>query len=455
MKGFKNTIDDLHRILGQGHVKTDPASVAEYAVDGMIPQAIVYPRDPEQIAQVVKLANREDLAVIPWGSGSKVATGNPPSRLDLVICTSRLDAITDMDISNLTLTAEAGVRLKDLQLRLASEEGRCFLPIDPPFVERATMGGFIATNSSGPRRLLYGLPRDMVLGVRFVAPNGEIVRAGGKTVKNVSGYDVSKLMIGSWGTLGILCEMTLRLMPLPERMETLLFPFDAFADASGFVENLFESKLLPAAVEVMNSLFLRELGFDGSASAGSGSYVVGVALEGFWESVGRMAKEMKEMALRTGAREDTLLQEERHCAFWLAFSNIASSLINRFGAVIRAQLNYPISEWKEIVPYVDTVLTDHDIQHTIVAHAGSGVCLINLQIEQEDPKQMGDVTRALKTLAEHIIQKGGNVMIQKAPAPLKGQIPIWGQGPPDLVIMKRIKEQLDPFQIMCPGRFVV
>jgi glycolate oxidase FAD binding subunit len=455
VKDFKNTIDDLHRILGQGHVKTDRASLAEYVVEGMIPQAIVYPRDPEEIAEIVKLANRENLVVIPWGSGSKVAAGNPSSRLDLVICTSRLDAITDMDISNLTVTAEAGVRLKDLQLRLASEEGRCFLPIDPPFVDRTTMGGLIATNSSGPRRLIYGLPRDMVLGVRFVAPNGQIVRAGGKTVKNVSGYDVSKLMIGSWGTLGILCEMTLRLMPLPERMETLLFPFDAFANASAFVENLFESNLLPAAVEVMNSLVLRELGFDGSASAGSGGYVVGVALEGFRESVARMAKEMKETAINAGARGDTLLQEEMHRAFWLGFSNMASSLVNRFGGLVTAQLNYPISEWKEVVPCVDTALADYDIQHTLVADAGSGVCLINLHIEEEDPKEMRDAVRALRTLSGRVTQTGGNVMIQRVPAPLKGQIPIWGQDRPDLVIMKRIKKELDPRQIMCAGRFVV
>ncbi|MFH1242971.1 MAG: FAD-binding oxidoreductase [Pseudomonadota bacterium] len=455
MKNFKNTIDDLHRILGQGHLKTDPASLAEYVVEGMIPQAIVYPRDPEEIAEIVKLANRENLAVIPWGSGSKVAAGNPPSRLDLVICTSRLDAITDMDISNLTVTAEAGVRLKDLQLRLASEEGRCFLPIDPPFVDRTTMGGLIATNSSGPRRLLYGLPRDMVLGVRFVAPNGEIVRAGGKTVKNVSGYDVSKLMIGSWGTLGILCEMTLRLMPLPERMETLLFPFDAFANASAFVENLFESKLLPAAVEVMNSLVLRELGFDGSASAGSGGYVVGVAIEGFRESVARMAREMKEMALNAGARGDTLLQEERHRAFWLAFSNMASSLVNRFGTLITAQLNYPISEWKEIVPYVDATLAKNDIEHTILAHAGSGVSLINLHIEQEGQTEMGEALQALQALSEYLIQAEGSLVVQKAPSGLKGQLPVWGPERPDYLIMKRIKKQLDPLQVMCPGRFVV
>jgi FAD/FMN-containing dehydrogenase len=168
----------------------------------------------------------------------------------------------DVDTANLTITVEAGVKFRDIQARLATEEDRCylplddlkteageficsdrshsgsFLPIDPPFSEKATIGGIVAANSSGPRRLLYGLPRDLVLGIRFVTPTGDIVGAGGKTVKNVSGFDISKLMIGSLGSLGIICEITLRLLPLPENMETLVFTFDSFSDAGGFATAL-------------------------------------------------------------------------------------------------------------------------------------------------------------------------------------------------------------------------
>jgi FAD/FMN-containing dehydrogenase len=131
--------------------------------------------------------------------------------------------------------------------------------MDPPFSEKATLGGIVAANTTGPRRLLYGLPRDLVLGVRFVTPKGDIIGAGGKTVKNVSGYDVSKLMIGSLGSLGILCEMTLRLLPLPEKMETLLFSFDSFSDAGAFAAAILGTKLLPAAVEVVNRATLEHM----------------------------------------------------------------------------------------------------------------------------------------------------------------------------------------------------
>jgi FAD/FMN-containing dehydrogenase len=237
---LKQILEELAGIAGQDRIKTDPTVTAQYAVDGLVPKAVVYPKDTRMVAALVQCACRANLAMIPWGSGTKMAMGNPPRRLDLVLCMARMNHMLDVDTANLTITVEAGVKFRDVQARLATEEDRCylpledlkteagefvcsdrshsgcFLPLDPPFSEKATIGSIVATNTTGPRRLLYGMPRDLVLGVRFATPKGDIVGAGGKTVKNVSGYDVSKLMIGSLGSLGILCEMTLRLLPLPE-----------------------------------------------------------------------------------------------------------------------------------------------------------------------------------------------------------------------------------------------
>ncbi|MGD9320854.1 MAG: FAD-binding oxidoreductase, partial [Desulfobacteraceae bacterium] len=230
-------------------IKGDPETLSAHSVDDLTPKAVAFPESLEQVSQVVKMAQKEKWAVLPWGSGSKIGVGNPPSHIDLVISTNRLNKIIDMDTANLTVTAQAGVKFRDLQTSLAGEENRCYLPYEspttvsdepvcsdrdhmgcfipmmPPFSHSATLGGIIAANSSGPVRLLYGLPRDMVLGVRYVAADGEIVGLGGKTVKNVSGYDMCKLMIGSRGSLGILGEMTLRLLPLPERFGTCLSGF--------------------------------------------------------------------------------------------------------------------------------------------------------------------------------------------------------------------------------------
>ena len=236
-------------------VAHDTATLTRFSVDGVVPEAVVYPANLSQVSEVIKLANREKWAVTPWGSGTKMGIGQVPKRLDLVLCTSRLDKIIDIDVANLTVTAQAGVKLGDLQDLLGGAENRCFfplegdlkaqadymcsgrdykgvfLPLDPPFPDKATLGGIIATNSTGPKRLRYGLPRDLILGVRYVSPTGEIIGMGGKTVKNVSGYDVSKIMIGSLGTLGIIGDITLRLLPLPERISTILVSFKGLAAA--------------------------------------------------------------------------------------------------------------------------------------------------------------------------------------------------------------------------------
>lgn len=470
-------ITRLAGIVGEDDLRTDPEATVSHAVDGVSPRAVVFPGDTEQVAEVVKLANQEDLTILPWGSGSKMAAGNPPKRLDLVVCTSRLNAITDMDTANLTVTVQAGVRFKDVQVRLASRENRCylpisseaedaaelvcserdgtgcFLPLDPPFVDRTTMGGVIASNSSGPRRLLYGLPRDLVLGVRFVAPNGEIIRAGGKTVKNVSGYDISKLMIGSYGSLGILCEMTLRLLPLPERMETLLLRFGSFSNVSVFVERIFESNLLPAAVELMNNRAIDNLAFEGLPGSESEGYGVAIALEGLEEPVRRMKSEMTDMASGLATKGEISLEEKEHGAFWAAVSNMASSLAERFDGLITAKLSYPVSRWKDLVPSVDRTLSIIRAEHTISAHAGNGVCLINLLMDRGDEAGWKPAVEALGKISKECHLVEGNLVIQKAPADLKRRLPVWGEIGPELLVMKRIKEQLDPLGVMCPGPF--
>ena len=478
MADFTQILDGLAGIIGQEPIKSKPDVTAQYAVDNATPKAVIFPKNTQQVSEVVTHANRKNLAIVPWGSGSKMAMGNPPKRLDMVVCTSCMKHMTDVDTENLTITLEAGVKFRDIQARLATQENRCylpledlgketnesicsdransgcFLPIDAPFANSATIGGIVASNSSGPRRLLYGLPRDIVLGVRFVAPNGEIVGTGGKTVKNVSGYDISKLMIGSLGTLGILCEMTLRLLPLPERMETLLVSYGSLSDASAFVKRVFETQLLPAAVEVMNSNAFTNLKMGSAPDFGSGGYVVAVALEAFEEAVKRMRGEMLDMARATAVKGDASIQEDQHRRFWLAVSDLFPCLAGRFSGLITVQLNYPISQWKEIIEFANNTLSTSHIEHAILARAGSGLSLINFLIDQGNTTAMNKGVEAIGTLLGRCRKAGGNLVVQRAPTELKQDLPMWGERPSDFLVMKRISEQLDPAGIMSPGRFV-
>jgi FAD/FMN-containing dehydrogenase len=310
----------------------------------------------------------------------------------------------------------------------------------------------VACNSWGPRQLLYGLPRDHVLGVRFVAPDGCIVGAGGKTVKNVSGYDVSKLMIGSMGTLGILCDITLRLLPLPERMETILVSFDTFSKAAAFARSLFETKLLPAAVEVMNDGGARHMQWAGAPDVGSGDFVVAVALEAFEEAVVRMRSEMRDMADRCRSKTSWMIQEEEHLRFWLSVSGLEETLTVRYPGLVTSRLNYPLSQWDSIVQDVDGILNAGDIPHALLAHAGSGVCIISLLLDRAPAMRVND--EALNKIHEICREAGGNFVLEKAPPERKAHFPVWGEPTQDWAAMKRIKEKLDPSGVMSPGRFL-
>jgi glycolate oxidase FAD binding subunit len=204
VKNFEEIIKELREVLGNESVLAEPEQLFRFRVDHLTPELVVFPKNTHQVSDVVRLAHENDLAIIPWGSGTKMAMGNPPKRLDVVLCTSRMNHIIDVDTANLTITVEAGVKFRDIQARLATQEDRCylpledlateadevicsdrshsgsFLPMDPPRADKATIGGIVATNTSGPRRLLYRLPRDLILGVRMVSPTGDILGSGGK-----------------------------------------------------------------------------------------------------------------------------------------------------------------------------------------------------------------------------------------------------------------------------------
>jgi glycolate oxidase FAD binding subunit len=471
-------LEELAGIAGKDRLKTDPADIAPYSLDGVVPKAVVFPTNTKMVAEIVKCACRGKLAIVPWGSGTKMAMGNTPKSMDLVVCTSRMNHMLDVDTANLTITVEAGVKFRDIQARLATEEDRCylplddlkteageficsdrshsgsFLPIDPPFSEKATIGGIVAANSSGPRRLLYGLPRDLVLGVRFATPVGDIVGAGGKTVKNVSGFDISKLMIGSMGSLGIICEITLRLLPLPENMETLVFSFDSFSDASGFATALSATKLLPAAVEVSNGAALEHMDFRSGLGLNAGPFVVMVALEAFQEAVIRMRKELMVMAEHFKTKGHTHITEDKHGLFWVTVGDLQATASHRFPGLVALQLNYPLSSWKGLFEFADKTLREQGVDRTILCHSGSGVTLINLLLDQR-AEAKEKARKVVRTLLAECRKAGGNLVVQSAPASWKESLPVWGEPGSDLPLMRRIRQQLDPSGLLNPGRFAV
>ena len=222
------------------------------------------------MAAVLKAADDARAAVIPRGSGTKLALGNVPSDYRVCVSTIRLDKVLEYTPADMTVSVQAGIRLAELQKTLAEENQ--FLPLDPPNGETATIGGILASNSSGPLRAAYGSARDLLIGIRVAHPDGLVTKAGGKVVKNVTGYDLNKLYTGSLGTLGVIVEANFKLQPLPAVQKSVLAALPAKA-ASKAVDALVDSVLMPSSVELFDSCALSSLSANGTASGERGLLV--------------------------------------------------------------------------------------------------------------------------------------------------------------------------------------
>ncbi len=471
MKKFEN-------IIRKDYLRTDHETCLSYAVDGVIPRAVLFPGKVKEVAGIVRIACRENLSVVPWGGGTRMGKGAAPSRLDLVICTERLNRVIDIDAGNLTVTVQAGVRLFDLQEALAGEENRCyvpvenggeesdesvcslrenrgcFVPLDVSSGNRTTIGGIVAANTSGPRRLLYGLPRDVVLGVRHVTPTGEVIGMGGKTVKNVAGYDLCKLMIGSLGTLGILCEMTLRLLPLPERSGTWFFVFPGLKQAGDFVDEVFARPLVPCAMEILNRRGCDDLSLEWPGQGQGGRFGVAAAFEGAEEAVDRMKAEMKTLADGAGTVEKMYLDDDAHRAFWSSYGLPAGGFSGDHSRAASVKLNYPVSCYRDVLAWVESEGSPDHVLLASSTQAGNGVTRIHLLVEEGPKDGFEWIAGWTERLLNHLCGLGGNLVVENAEPALKNRLPVWGAPRGDLKVMQWVKRAWDPKGIFSPGRFI-
>ena len=288
----------------------------------------------------------------------------------------------------------------------------------------------------------------------MVSPTGDILGSGGKTVKNVSGYDVSKLVVGSLGSLGVICEMTFKLLPLPEKMETLLFAFKSFDAASAFANSIFDTPLLPAAVEVMTAAARSHLPMKEIPEFSAAAYGVAVALEGFLPAVARMATEMTAMARSHGALSNGTLQDYRHQSFWLAISNLSQAIGVKHPGFISMKVNCPISEWTVMIDTLESAFSRAHLPYALQAHAGNGVCLAHLLLDGKDDEIMKKAVDTVNHLSTHFNEKDASLVVQTAPSQWKEELNIWGKPGSAFPVMERLKEKIDPLGIMNPGRFL-
>jgi glycolate oxidase FAD binding subunit len=416
----------LEAELGAGAVTCEPALRTAHNVDGREPALLCFPATPEQIAGALRLCSEASATVTPWGGGTAMGIGNPPRQVDAVIGLERLSLLVEHDQANLTATVQSGSTLAALQELLARHNQ--FLPFDPPNVARATVGGIVATNLNGPRRNYYGGVRDLVIGMKIALASGEQIKAGGKVVKNVAGYDMCKLFVGSLGTLGIITEVTLRMAPIPETAATLNSS-GTLPQVQQFADELSRSKLLPSAVFLLSP-----------KASKAKDWRAAVWCEGFEETVARHLRDALAMAQRIGLAAETL-RDKAHRRLWdeiCDFPLQAGRLVHRV-IIPRAS----------ITEFVRTILDWHstEFEPAIALDATLGTVWVASPANDSSAGQFAKMNALARELSGHAI-------VLVAPLALKEGVDVWGSPAAGLSLMREIKRQFDPRNLLNPGRFV-
>jgi glycolate oxidase FAD binding subunit len=425
---------------------------AKFAVDGVVPGLCVRPGTQEEVSKVVAACSAAGAAMIPRGGGTAMGMGNRPSRADAVIRLDRLDRVVEYDPANLCITAEAGMRLGALQEKVAGD--REILPFDPPDEDNVTMGGLVAANQCGPSRLQYGTARDWVLGMRVVLPDGERVHCGGRTIKNVSGYDMNKLFIKSFGTLGIVTEVTLKLLPAPVMRAGVVGLFPTLSQAAAAVTKTLESFLLPEALDLIDPAAMNLLAPHLDAGDPGGAHGVAVALAGSRSTVERQVRDFETLFAGGGGRVVSL-PENRTVQAWRSIRNVFALLPPAPASRVVCKIAVPIEKGSELLAAAGAAGLSLGLQSAVFAHAGSGVVWAAYSLGTPASEDvLNGLQKALETLRQSAAAVRGSLVLSEAPPALKARMDAWGATPPGLSVMKRIKAQYDPRALCSPGRYL-
>lgn len=421
------------------------ADLSAFAIDGVTPKRVVFPKNVDAFAETMRLAYAEGLAVSPRGGGTKLALGNPPRTLDLVVGTRELSGVVDHQPANLTVTVQAGTPLAALQAALA-EQGQS-LPLESPFPARATIGGILAANSSGPHRLAYGTARDWLIGVQVVHADGTVTKAGGKVVKNVTGYDLNKLYVGSLGTLGVIVEATFKIAPSPAVRRTLSARFASVEAACKAALAVDTAGVGPLAAVALNAEAARVPGM-GAAPVGGEEALLAVELGGRTHGVARRETDLRRILTEHGATEVELLSNSE--AFWQAVVDVGWE--EKRGAVA-LRCSVPPSAVATIVETIHSfaVLKDRELPLHFAQIVQPGAGILRAVSEADDSPAVIEGVASLRQAATAL---GGYTIVERCDPSLKARLDVWGDVGPSLVVMRRVKEQFDPSGVLNPGRFV-
>jgi glycolate oxidase len=453
----QNIIDKLIKIVGRDGVLSTPEDLAVFGYDGTFedhrPDVVVLPRTTEQVSTVVSIAAAERIPLVTRGMGSGLAAASVPFQGGIVLAMTRMNRILEIDTVNAIAHVEAGVVTADLQTEV--EKLGLFYPPDPSSIRHSTLGGNIACNAGGPRCLKYGVTGDYVLGLTVVLADGRLLKTGGKLIKDVVGYDLNALFTGSEGTLGVITEALLRLTAKPKFARTALVEFPALGDASRTVNAILSAGIVPATLELMDETAIAcieealQIGLPLDVEAillieSDGSDQAGV--EGEINAAARICKE-------NGARQVKVAQNEvERENLWKARRSVAPALARKAPNKLGEDITVPRGAIPEMIKRLKAISAQYGLPIVIFGHAGDGNLHPNILFDKRDPEQWAKVEQMVEAEFNAALELGGTLSGEHGVGTLKRPYMIRALGPVSVEIQKRIKQVLDPMNILNPGK---
>jgi glycolate oxidase len=453
----QSNLNKLRDIVGAENVLTSREDLIPYAFDGTatmkeMPGSVVFAVSTEQISAVLKLANDTETPVVTRGSGTGLSGGSVPAADCIVLCTVKMGAILEVDAANLTMTVEPGVTT--IQIAEAAEKAGLFYPPDPGSMKISTIGGNVAENSGGLRGLKYGVTRNYVMGMEVVLPDGEVMRLGNKCVKDVAGFSLKDVMIGSEGTLGVITKVLLRLIPKPAAKKTMVATFDAMDAAAQTVSDIIAAQIIPCTLEFLDRTTIHcvedfaKVGLPLDCEA-----LLLMETDGHPAAVAEEAAKMEELAKANGAMEVRVARDAAEAAQLATARRSAFSALARLApTTILEDATVPRSELAHMIRFVAEVAKKHELKIGTFGHMGDGNLHPTFLTDERNEAEIHRVHEAFKEIFDEAIRLGGTITGEHGIGLAKKEFLPKFAGAAQMRVMRELRKALDPKGILNPGK---